>query len=405
MSATRPEPGRGYALVATDSLIEPNLGMRTMYLAVQGVDEQSAVAGVGEVSDQGWRAHAPGLARTALARSSLVAMRAASQTISGPGPLLDLGGGLAWSDAARGLAAEFHARGLLTHDSEGFRERGLSGAFSWAPGRGSGWGPSLTLTQSMGGPATGGVDALLAHRHLGDLATNDTGSEFWTGDGGNGSANRRLELRMGYGFTVLAHRFPTARTHGSCDYALLLFLYHTGARSSEAARAKVAEPAPDLRSVRLDGKRRKVRTCVLSSRTAEALRELLGARIDGLRVPRSSTMSSAIRWPAAASMDSSCAPRIRPPKPFRLCATSGSARIPCAMPRSSTSFVPGVDINTIRAWLGHVALETTSRYAEVDEEIVAKSLQMCADEGMEAMCDGSPSWHADGGLMTFLASL
>ena len=28
----------------------------------------------------------------------------------------------------------------------------------------------------------------------------------------------------------------------------------------------------------------------------------------------------------------------------------------------------GVDINTIRAWLGHVSLETTNRYAEADLE-------------------------------------
>ena len=65
----------------------------------------------------------------------------------------------------------------------------------------------------------------------------------------------------------------------------------------------------------------------------------------------------------------------------------------------------GVDINTIRAWLGHVSLETTNRYAEVDLEMKAKALQMCADDGMESMHDGSPSWHSDGELMTFLASL
>ena len=29
----------------------------------------------------------------------------------------------------------------------------------------------------------------------------------------------------------------------------------------------------------------------------------------------------------------------------------------------------GVDINTIRAWLGHVSLNTTNVYAEVDLEI------------------------------------
>ena len=34
----------------------------------------------------------------------------------------------------------------------------------------------------------------------------------------------------------------------------------------------------------------------------------------------------------------------------------------------------GVDINTIRAWLGHVSLNTTNIYAEVDLEMKAKAL-------------------------------
>ena len=34
----------------------------------------------------------------------------------------------------------------------------------------------------------------------------------------------------------------------------------------------------------------------------------------------------------------------------------------------------GVDINTIRAWLGHVSLDTTQVYAEVDLEMKAKAL-------------------------------
>ena len=74
-----------------------------------------------------------------------------------------------------------------------------------------------------------------------------------------------------------------ARAQGRRDYALLLFLYNTGARASEAARATVADLAPDTLSVRLDGKGRKIRTCPLWSRTAEALRALLGPRIDGPR--------------------------------------------------------------------------------------------------------------------------
>jgi integrase/recombinase XerD len=34
----------------------------------------------------------------------------------------------------------------------------------------------------------------------------------------------------------------------------------------------------------------------------------------------------------------------------------------------------GVDINTIRAWLGHVPLDTTHIYVELDMEMKAKAL-------------------------------
>jgi len=35
----------------------------------------------------------------------------------------------------------------------------------------------------------------------------------------------------------------------------------------------------------------------------------------------------------------------------------------------------GVDINTIRAWLGHVSAETTNIYAEFNLEMKAKALE------------------------------
>src|ERR1700750_657495 len=40
----------------------------------------------------------------------------------------------------------------------------------------------------------------------------------------------------------------------------------------------------------------------------------------------------------------------------------------------------GVDINTIRAWLGHVSLTTTNVYAEVDLEMKARALDNCKVE-------------------------
>ena len=62
----------------------------------------------------------------------------------------------------------------------------------------------------------------------------------------------------------------------------------------------------------------------------------------------------------------------------------------------------GVDINTIRAWLGHVSLDTTNIYAEIDLEMKAKALARCE------VTDTSKSkrrWRDDPALMTFLRTL
>jgi hypothetical protein len=61
----------------------------------------------------------------------------------------------------------------------------------------------------------------------------------------------------------------------------------------------------------------------------------------------------------------------------------------------------GVDINTIRAWLGHVSLTTTNVYAEADLEMKAKALAACEIKG----CAAQPPWREDPGLMAFLRAL
>jgi hypothetical protein len=61
-----------------------------------------------------------------------------------------------------------------------------------------------------------------------------------------------------------------------------------------------------------------------------------------------------------------------------------------------------VDINTIRAWLGHVSLDTTNIYAETDLEMKAKALAKCEVAG------GNPRkkrWRDDPALMAFLRAL
>ena len=118
---------------------------------------------------------------------------------------LDLGGGLSWSHPESGLSAELSGRGLLTHESRGFRDRGLSASFGWDPGRGTGRGPKLTLSQTVGTSASGGMDALLGRETLAGLAANDNGDDL---------ENRRLELRLGYGFAAFGDRFTSTPEFG-----------------------------------------------------------------------------------------------------------------------------------------------------------------------------------------------
>src|SRR5207249_10541607 len=60
----------------------------------------------------------------------------------------------------------------------------------------------------------------------------------------------------------------------------------------------------------------------------------------------------------------------------------------------------GVDINTIRAWLGHVSIDTTNIYAEVDLERKARMLVAC-----QTFTPGTvptKRWRDDASLMQFL---
>ena len=57
----------------------------------------------------------------------------------------------------------------------------------------------------------------------------------------------------------------------------------------------------------------------------------------------------------------------------------------------------GLDINTIRAWLGHVSLNTTNVYAGLDLEIKAKALANC-DVGGEQI---QKHWREQEDVMAF----
>ncbi len=122
---------------------------------------------------------------------------------------------------------------------------------------------------------------------------------------------------------------PDQSTQQGCrDHTLLLFLYNTGARADEVAQIKIADLLFGFG----------VHT------TVERYVQRIVGRILSLATKRVSPHT--IRHTTATHL-----------------------------------LRAGVDINTIRAWLGHVSLNTTNIYAEVDLEMKAKALATCEIRG------------------------
>ena len=186
---------------------------------------------------------------------------------------------------------------------------------------------------------------------------------------------------------------------GRSEYALLLFLYNTGARVSEAKQLKVRDLQIGRGSggydlVTLHGKGGKTRQCPLWPQTERVLADQIVGR---------------------AADDAAFLSRLG--KPFtrfgvyRLIERC-AARAPELAGRTITPHVirhttachlvlAGVDINTVRAWLGHVSISTTNIYAEIDLTLKANAVALCEV--------GQPlpgrSWKEDKDLMAFLKSL
>jgi site-specific recombinase XerD len=168
-------------------------------------------------------------------------------------------------------------------------------------------------------------------------------------------------------------RVPDRRTVlGTRDYALLLFLYNSGARADEAASLRVNSlhlgTSP---SVRILGKGNKWRVCPLWPKTADTLRPIVAARSPDDRVFCGRTGASMTRFGVhrvVTRCAASAAEKVQ---------TMRNKRIGPHTVRHTTAvhlLRAGVDINTIRAWLGHVSVDTTNIYAEVDLEMKAKAL-------------------------------
>jgi integrase/recombinase XerD len=189
---------------------------------------------------------------------------------------------------------------------------------------------------------------------------------------------------------------------GQRDRALLLFLYNSGARASEAAGVKVADIEGDEQrggTVKLHGKGGKMRFCPLWPRTMAALVPLIANRQADAHLFLNRYGAPFTRF-GIHTMVERHAKQVsqKAPALARKCVSPHTIRHTTA----THLLRAGVDINTIRAWLGHVSIDTTNVYAEVDLEMKAKALAAC-DTGNPA--HPKKLWRNNPGVIEFLQSL
>ena len=197
---------------------------------------------------------------------------------------------------------------------------------------------------------------------------------------------------------------PDQRTpQGRRDYAALLFLYNTGARADEVAQVRISDldlgvSPRDGSSVVLRGKGNKLRRCPLWQKMVDELRPLIGHRAPSQHVFLNRRGQPLTRFGIHALVERNAA-RVLTKVP-----SLAKKRVSPHTIRHTTAthlLRSGVDINTIRAWLGHVCLSTTNVYAEVDLEMKAKALVKCEIK------NGKPKkpWRKNPAIMEFLRSL
>ncbi len=195
-------------------------------------------------------------------------------------------------------------------------------------------------------------------------------------------------------------RVPNRQTvQGARDFAFLLFLYNTGARADEAAHLTVGDiTGGSAAAVRLVGKGQKARHCPLWPRTVSALQGLIAGRAAPEPVFRNRLGQPLTRFGIYQLVRRAVAAASRQvPALGQKRISPHSMRHTCAVHLLRA----GVDLNTIRAWLGHVSLDTTQVYAEVDLEMKAKALAHCElGEGPSVK-----RWRKGPGLMGFLRAL
>lgn len=189
---------------------------------------------------------------------------------------------------------------------------------------------------------------------------------------------------------------------GERDHALLLLLYNTGARVSEALAVRVCDLRLERpRQVRLLGKGQKERICPLWSETASALRriipktrgeDLLFRNARGAPLTRDGVAYVLAKYVRLAAQTTSALAKRR--------VTPHVMRHSCAV----ALLQAGVDVSVIRDYLGHASVATTSRYITTNLKLKRDVLEAF---WKRAGLSAAPlkKWRPSSKLLAFLENL
>ncbi len=203
------------------------------------------------------------------------------------------------------------------------------------------------------------------------------------------------------------NQIDPARPERARDYALLLFLYNTGARVSEASQLRfswltLSRPY----RVSILGKGRKWRICPLWTKTGEAFRDFLNGRVvhseeehvflNRFNCPlgRHGIFNIVKKYAQVAS--------VKMPRLAQKRISPHTIRHTTAMHMLQA----GVDLNSIRTWLGHASLETTHQYVQINIEMKTKAMEKCEFSFLNNVLPSNlPSWKENEDILKWLQSL
>jgi integrase/recombinase XerD len=185
-----------------------------------------------------------------------------------------------------------------------------------------------------------------------------------------------------------------------------MFLYNTGARVQEAADLRCSDI--DLEEpcrVRLHGKGDKWRCCPIWPETAQLLKQLIADREPG---KITSVFTSQQRKPLTRFGIYKIVKRHTARLQCSALGQTHGGLFPHAFRHSSAVHLleAGVEVNVIRAWLGHVSLDTTNRYAEITLRTKQAAVTACLPP-VDSSAEYRPAagWRQNPDLLKWLDSL